>query len=99
MADMSFLKIVFLNSVSNNNYYFKVANYVKKVIPKDYKTMQALEKAFQQNALLRSCDDEQRSAIFDAMFERNVERKLKKFQNLNQFRHGGQTSPIFKGVS
>ena len=38
--------------------------------------MQALEKAFQQNALLRSCDDEQRSAIFDAMFERNVEREL-----------------------
>ena len=55
---------------------------MKKVIPKDYKTMQALEKAFQQNALLRSCDDEQRSAIFDAMFERNVERKSNKFQNL-----------------
>ena len=68
---------------------------MKKVIPKDYKTMQALEKAFQQNALLRSCDDEQRSAIFDAMFERNVERKSYKFQNLTQFRHGGQTSPHF----
>ena len=50
----------------------KVANYVKTVIPKDYKTMCALEKAFQNNALLRSCDEEQRSAIFDAMFERLV---------------------------
>ena len=34
--------------------------------------MCALEKAFQNNALLRSCDEEQRSAIFDAMFERLV---------------------------
>jgi len=50
----------------------EVANYVKTVIPKDYKTMCALEKAFQNNALLRSCDEEQRSAIFDAMFERLV---------------------------
>ena len=50
----------------------QVANYVKTVIPKDYKTMCALEKAFQNNALLRSCDEEQRSAIFDAMFERLV---------------------------
>ena len=70
---------------------------MKKVIPKDYKTMQALEKAFQQNALLRSCDDEQRSAIFDAMFERNVERKLNMFQNFNHLRHGVQTSPHFQG--
>ncbi|CAG5112953.1 Oidioi.mRNA.OKI2018_I69.chr2.g7111.t1.cds [Oikopleura dioica] len=50
----------------------EVANYQKKVIPKDYKTMCALEKAFQNNALLRSCDEEQRSAIFDAMFEKIV---------------------------
>ena len=35
--------------------------------------MCALEKAFQNNALLRSCDEEQRSAIFDAMFEKVVE--------------------------
>ena len=52
--------------------YPQVANYVKKVIPKDYKTMCALEKAFANNALLRSCDEEQRSAIFDAMFEKLV---------------------------
>lgn len=51
----------------------EVANYQKKVIPKDYKTMCALEKAFQNNALLRACDEEQRSAIFDAMFERIVD--------------------------
>lgn len=51
----------------------EVANYQKKVIPKDYKTMCALEKAFQNNALLRACDEEQRSAIFDAMFEKIVE--------------------------
>merc|ERR1711892_1214449 len=50
----------------------EVANYVKKVIPKDYKTMCALEKAFANNALLRSCDEEQRSAIFDAMFAKLV---------------------------
>lgn len=50
----------------------EVANYEKKVIPKDYKTMCALEKAFQNNTLLRSCDEEQRSAIFDAMFEKDV---------------------------
>ena len=34
--------------------------------------MCALEKAFENNALLRSCDEEQRSAIFDAMFAKNV---------------------------
>jgi len=51
----------------------EVANYQKKVIPKDYKTMCALEKAFQNNTLLRACDEEQRSAIFDAMFERIVD--------------------------
>ena len=53
-----------------------MANYVKKVIPKDYKTMCALEKAFANNALLRSCDEEQRSAIFDAMFEKLVKGKF-----------------------
>jgi len=51
----------------------EVANYQKKVIPKDYKTMCALEKAFQNNTLLRACDEEQRSAIFDAMFEKIVD--------------------------
>ena len=45
-----------------------------KVVPKDYKTMQALERAFQNNILLRSCDEEQRSHIFDAMAEQNFQR-------------------------
>lgn len=40
-----------------------------QVIPKDYKTMQALERAFENNVLLRSCDEEQRGHIFDAMSE------------------------------
>ena len=39
------------------------------MIPKDYKTMQALERAFENNVLLRSCDEEQRGHIFDAMSE------------------------------
>ena len=67
--------IRYLNTEVCHN--ISLTNYEKKVIPKDYKTMCALEKAFQNNTLLRSCDDEQRSAIFDAMFERNCKRKLK----------------------
>lgn len=31
--------------------------------------MQALERAFENNVLLRSCDEEQRGHIFDAMSE------------------------------
>ena len=31
--------------------------------------MQALERAFENNILLRSCDEDQRSHIFDAMAE------------------------------
>lgn len=46
-----------------------VKNFTRTVIPKDYKTMQALERAFENNILLRSCDDEQRGHIFDAMSE------------------------------
>ena len=44
------------------------ANYVKKVIPKDYKTMRALEKAISKNVLFSHLDDNERSDIFDAMF-------------------------------
>lgn len=47
----------------------EVKNYTRKVVPKDYKTMQALERAFENNILLRSCDEDQRSHIFDAMAE------------------------------
>lgn len=52
----------------------EVKNYTRKVVPKDYKTMQALERAFENNVLLRSCDEDQRSHIFDAMAEQNFRR-------------------------
>ncbi|XP_047143465.1 cAMP-dependent protein kinase type I-beta regulatory subunit isoform X1 [Hydra vulgaris] len=44
------------------------ASYVKKVIPKDYKTMAALSKAIEKNILFCHLDDAERSDIFDAMF-------------------------------
>ncbi|XP_015922610.1 cAMP-dependent protein kinase regulatory subunit isoform X2 [Parasteatoda tepidariorum] len=42
--------------------------YVKKVVPKDYKTMTALSKAIEKNVLFAHLDDSERSDIFDAMF-------------------------------
>ncbi|XP_013775542.1 cAMP-dependent protein kinase regulatory subunit-like isoform X1 [Limulus polyphemus] len=42
--------------------------YVKKVVPKDYKTMAALSKAIHQNVLFAHLDDNELSDIFDAMF-------------------------------
>jgi len=45
-----------------------------QVVPKDYKTMQALERAFENNILLRSCDEDQRSHIFGAMAEQLFQR-------------------------
>ncbi|XP_014787610.1 cAMP-dependent protein kinase regulatory subunit isoform X1 [Octopus bimaculoides] len=44
------------------------ALYVKKVVPKDYKTMAALSKAIAKNVLFSHLDDNERSDIFDAMF-------------------------------
>ncbi|XP_056017183.1 cAMP-dependent protein kinase regulatory subunit isoform X5 [Ostrea edulis] len=44
------------------------AQYVKKVVPKDYKTMAALSKAISRNVLFSHLDDNERSDIFDAMF-------------------------------
>ncbi|XP_067671089.1 cAMP-dependent protein kinase regulatory subunit isoform X1 [Haliotis asinina] len=44
------------------------AQYVKKVVPKDYKTMAALSKAISKNVLFCHLDDNERSDIFDAMF-------------------------------
>ncbi|XP_064542064.1 cAMP-dependent protein kinase type I regulatory subunit isoform X2 [Drosophila montana] len=44
------------------------ANYVKKVVPKDYKTMNALSKAIAKNVLFAHLDESERSDIFDAMF-------------------------------
>ncbi|CAH1795072.1 unnamed protein product, partial [Owenia fusiformis] len=44
------------------------ASYVKKVVPKDYKTMAALSKAISKNVLFTHLDDNERSDIFDAMF-------------------------------
>lgn len=42
--------------------------YVKKVVPKDYKTMGALSKAIAKNVLFSHLDENERSDIFDAMF-------------------------------
>ncbi|XP_034110909.1 cAMP-dependent protein kinase type I regulatory subunit isoform X2 [Drosophila sulfurigaster albostrigata] len=47
------------------------ANYVKKVVPKDYKTMNALSKAIAKNVLFAHLDESERSDIFDAMFPVN----------------------------
>merc|ERR1719270_1623013 len=44
------------------------ATYVKKVIPKDYKTMASLSKAIAKNVLFSHLDENERSDIFDAMF-------------------------------
>nr|KAG5709510.1 hypothetical protein BaRGS_023192 [Batillaria attramentaria] len=44
------------------------AQYVKMVVPKDYKTMAALSKAIAKNVLFSHLDDNERSDIFDAMF-------------------------------
>ncbi|RWS29307.1 cAMP-dependent protein kinase regulatory subunit-like protein [Leptotrombidium deliense] len=44
------------------------ATYVKKVVPKDYKTMAALSKAIERNVLFKHLDEAERSDIFDAMF-------------------------------
>ncbi|XP_071442556.1 cAMP-dependent protein kinase type I regulatory subunit isoform X1 [Hetaerina americana] len=47
------------------------ASYVKKVVPKDYKTMEALAKAIASNVLFSHLDENERSDIFDAMFPVN----------------------------
>ncbi|XP_037094004.1 cAMP-dependent protein kinase type I regulatory subunit-like [Pollicipes pollicipes] len=46
-------------------------SYVKKVVPKDYKTMAALSKAIAKNVLFSHLDENERSDIFDAMFAQN----------------------------
>merc|ERR1712156_1014691 len=45
-----------------------VATYVKKVVPKDYKTMASLSKAIAKTVLFSHLDENERSDIFDAMF-------------------------------
>jgi cAMP-dependent protein kinase regulator len=45
-----------------------VEAYVKKVVPKDYKTMASLSKAIAKNVLFSHLDENERSDIFDAMF-------------------------------
>ena len=50
----------------------EATNYVKKVVPKDYKTMEALAKAIAKNVLFSHLDENERSDIFDAMFPVNV---------------------------
>ncbi|XP_023320381.1 cAMP-dependent protein kinase type I regulatory subunit isoform X4 [Eurytemora carolleeae] len=44
------------------------ATYVKKVVPKDYKTMASLSRAIAKNVLFSHLDENERSDIFDAMF-------------------------------
>lgn len=44
------------------------ANYVKKVVPKDYKTTAALSKAIEKNVLFSHLDECEKTDIFDAMF-------------------------------
>jgi len=48
-----------------------IASYVKKVVPKDYKTMASLSKAIAKNVLFSHLDENERSDIFDAMFPVN----------------------------
>jgi len=48
------------------------ATYVKKVVPKDYKTMASLSKAIAKNVLFSHLDENERSDIFDAMFPSNA---------------------------
>nr|ADD24423.1 cAMP-dependent protein kinase type I regulatory subunit [Lepeophtheirus salmonis] len=49
-----------------------VAGYVKKVVPKDYKTNVSLGKAIAKNVLFSHLDENERSDIFDAMFPINA---------------------------
>ncbi|KAA0193148.1 hypothetical protein HAZT_HAZT001338 [Hyalella azteca] len=57
------------NGVSNESIKDDDAtSYVKKVVPKDYKTMEALKKAIQKNVLFSHLDENEQSDIFDAMF-------------------------------
>lgn len=48
------------------------SSYVKKVVPKDYKTMASLSKAIARNILFNHLDENERSDIFDAMFPVNA---------------------------
>lgn len=43
-------------------------NYVKKVVPKDDKTMASLSKSIEKSVLFTHLDDNQRTDIFNAMF-------------------------------
>lgn len=43
-------------------------SYVKKVVPKDFKTMAALEKAMGNNILFSHLDEDERGDVYDAMF-------------------------------
>merc|ERR1719208_514842 len=49
-----------------------IESYVKKVVPKDYKTMASLSKAIAKNVLFSHLDENERSDIFDAMFPSNA---------------------------
>ncbi|XP_065580007.1 cAMP-dependent protein kinase type I regulatory subunit-like isoform X3 [Artemia franciscana] len=46
----------------------EATNYPKKIVPKDYKTMEALARSIDKNVLFSHLDENERSDIFDAMF-------------------------------
>uniref|UniRef100_A0A4W5Q4G3 cAMP-dependent protein kinase type I-alpha regulatory subunit n=1 Tax=Hucho hucho TaxID=62062 RepID=A0A4W5Q4G3_9TELE len=45
------------------------ASYVRKVIPKDYKTMAALAKAIEKNVLFSHLDDNERRYVVDSLYQ------------------------------
>ena len=55
------------------------SSYVKKVVPKDYKTMASLSKAISKNILFSHLDENERSDIFDAMFMVNAIQVVKAY--------------------
>ena len=61
------------------------SSYVKKVVPKDYKTMASLSKAIARNILFNHLDENERSDIFDAMFPVNAIQVIKGFDICSNF--------------
>lgn len=58
------------------------SSYVKKVVPKDYKTMASLSKAIAKHILFLHLDENERSDIFDAMFPVSAEEVCKKIWSM-----------------
>ena len=60
--------MTYWDRLRNKNYNF----FFIQVVPKDYKTMAALQKAIGKNVLFAHLDENERSDIFDAMFPVNA---------------------------